>query len=169
MAFREEIGAMPEARLLYDGGDPKRSIDLKTLLAHPAPGDHVYVCGPKGLIGATLDTAKAAGWPEARRHFELFNGAVALAVDQPVEIVLKRAKKTVMVPAGTSILDALIEADADPIFDCKRGECGICATTVLEGVPDHRDFNLSDNERASNTIMCTCVSRAKTPRLVLDL
>jgi vanillate O-demethylase ferredoxin subunit len=40
---------------------------------------------------------------------------------------------------------------------------------VLEGEPDHRDHILSDDERSSNKVMQICVSRAKTPRLVLDL
>ena len=34
---------------------------------------------------------------------------------------------------------------------------------------DHRDHILSEDERASNKMMQICVSRAKTPRLVLDL
>jgi vanillate O-demethylase ferredoxin subunit len=63
----------------------------------------------------------------------------------------------------------LIDAGVDPMFDCKRGDCGICQTTVLEGVPDHRDYILSDSERAAGNLMQICVSRAKTPRLVLDL
>jgi vanillate O-demethylase ferredoxin subunit len=40
---------------------------------------------------------------------------------------------------------------------------------VLEGVPDHRDVILTDEERASNKVMQICVSRAKSARLVLDL
>ena len=40
---------------------------------------------------------------------------------------------------------------------------------MIEGVPDHRDVILSDDERASNKVMQICVSRAKSERLVLDL
>ena len=55
------------------------------------------------------------------------------------------------------------------MYDCQRGECGICQVAVIEGVPDHRDHILSDEEQAENKVMQICVSRAKTPRLVLDL
>jgi vanillate O-demethylase ferredoxin subunit len=55
------------------------------------------------------------------------------------------------------------------MYDCKRGDCGICRTDVLDGVPDHRDVVLSDEEKAAGDVMQICVSRAKTPRLVLDL
>ncbi len=57
----------------------------------------------------------------------------------------------------------------DLIYDCQRGDCGICQTDVLEGVPDHRDVVLSEDERAGNKVMQICVSRAKSARLKLDL
>ena len=71
--------------------------------------------------------------------------------------------------SGQSILDCLIEHGCDPLFDCKRGECGVCAAAVIEGDIDHRDAVLSAAERASGKVMQICVSRAKGTRLVLDL
>lgn len=41
--------------------------------------------------------------------------------------------------------------------------------TVLEGEPDHQDVYLSDEEKRSGAKIITCVSRAKSARLVLDL
>jgi vanillate O-demethylase ferredoxin subunit len=92
-----------------------------------------------------------------------------VADDREIEVVLKRSGLTFIVPPDKSILQVLIEEAVDPLYDCQRGECGICQVTVLEGVPDHRDHILSDAERAENKVMQICVSRAKTPRLVLDL
>jgi hypothetical protein len=40
---------------------------------------------------------------------------------------------------------------------------------VLEGTPDHRDSVLTDAEREAGEVMMICVSRSRTPRLVLDL
>jgi hypothetical protein len=40
---------------------------------------------------------------------------------------------------------------------------------VLDGVVDHRDSLLTDDERAAHDTMFPCVSRAACPRLVLDL
>ena len=51
------------------------------------------------------------------------------------------------------------------MYDCKRGECGVCQATVLEGEPDHRDYYLSDTEKASGKIIQICISRAKSARL----
>ncbi len=89
--------------------------------------------------------------------------------DREIEVVLKRSGLTFIVPPDKSILQVLIEEAVDPLYDCQRGECGICQVAVLEGEPDHRDHILSDAERAENKVMQICVSRAKTSRLVLDL
>jgi len=92
-----------------------------------------------------------------------------MAENRPIEVVLQRSGLTFIVPPEKSILQVLIEEGIDPLYDCQRGECGICQVAVLEGVPDHRDHILSDEERAENQVMQICVSRAKTPRLVLDM
>ncbi len=89
--------------------------------------------------------------------------------DDAFEIMLKSSGRTFTVPEGQSILDVLIEAGVDPMFDCMRGECGVCQVGLLEGEADHRDVILSKTERASNKVIQICVSRAMTPRLVLDL
>jgi ferredoxin len=55
------------------------------------------------------------------------------------------------------------------LSSCQEGVCGTCETRVLEGVPDHRDSLLSEEEREANEYMMVCVSRSKSERLVLDL
>ena len=71
-----------------------------------------------------------------------------MTADSQIEVVLQRSGLTFIVPPDKSILQVLIEEGIDPMYDCQRGECGICQVAVLEGVPDHRDHILSDDERA---------------------
>jgi ferredoxin len=52
---------------------------------------------------------------------------------------------------------------------CREGICGSCETAIVEGVADHRDSYLSDDEKAAQKTMMLCVSRCKGARLVLDL
>ena len=40
---------------------------------------------------------------------------------------------------------------------------------VLDGDPEHRDSVLDGADRAAGDVMLICVSRARGPRLVLDL
>ena len=133
------------------------------------PTTQLYVCGPKVMLDTVLREAQARSWPRERIHFELFTAPVTTDADQAFDVVLAQSGKTVVVPAGTSILDALIEHGCDPLYDCKRGECGVCSTQVVEGDIEHRDYFLSDAEKASGKVMQICVSRAKGKRLVLDL
>ena len=68
-----------------------------------------------------------------------------------------------------TVLDAVGAAGVEVLSSCRQGICGTCETTVLAGVPDHRDSLLDDDERAAGDCMYVCVSRSCTDRLVLDL
>jgi hypothetical protein len=52
---------------------------------------------------------------------------------------------------------------------CVDSLCGTSETRILDGEADHRDALLTAEERAFGDTMLICVSRARTPRLVLDL
>lgn len=82
---------------------------------------------------------------------------------------LARRGLDIEVPAGCSILDALEMEGIVVASVCREGHCGTCECSVLEGEVDHRDQILSADERASNSVMMLCVSRALGSRLVLDL
>ena len=118
------------------------------------------------MIGAIRETAEAKGWPSAQIHFESF-GAQPLPGDRPIQVYLAKSNKTLIVPANRSILDTLLDAGVNVPHDCKRGECTMCTTKVLDGEPDHRDLCLSAEEKKSS--MCVCVSRARNEALQLDL
>ena len=49
------------------------------------------------------------------------------------------------------MLEALEACGADMMYDCRRGECGLCQVQVLDvqGVIDHRDVFLSDDQHAA--------------------
>lgn len=171
MAFQDEVRALAgeRARFYFDGGDPSRGLDLGALLATPVPGRHLYICGPKAMNDAAIEICKARGWPDDQVHFEFFAAAAPEAGDTELEVVLERSGRTLAIPADKSILDVMIAEGLDPMYDCTRGECGCCITEVLEGEPEHRDYILTDAEKAAGKHICVCVSRAKTGRLVLDM
>ncbi len=170
MAFREEVLELlgGRARLYFDGGDPARGIDFEALTEKRPQGCHLYVCGPAGLIDAVRDKGHEWGWPDDALHYELFKAEEAKADDVPIEVTLAKSGTSYTVPAGESILDVLLEAKVEADYDCKMGICGLCATKVLKGEPDHRDHTLNDDEQAEGQ-MCICISRAKGPGLTLDL
>lgn len=171
LAFLSELGAIcgERLRLYYDDTAPGRP-DFAGLVGGLAPDGDVYVCGPSGMIEAVKTAWALAERPAEKLHYELFTATPAPAAgDTAFEVEVKSTGQVVTVGPDQSIIDALEEAGIDVVYDCRRGDCGICQTAVLEGIPEHRDVVLTDEEKASNAVMQICVSRAKTPRLVLDL
>ena len=154
----------------FDDGAPAQKLDLPALLAQPNVGTHLYVCGPKGFMDAVLGTARASGWLEAQLHYEFFSAEVLHAADEgSFEVQVASTGAVVSVAAGQSVLQALAAAGVDIAFACEQGVCGTCLTRVLQGVPDHKDSYLTPEEQALGDQFMPCCSRAKTPRLVLDI
>lgn len=169
MALLEEVRTLCGDSLKTHHDDAHGVLDLQRLFLSLAPSQHVYVCGPKGMIDSAIQVAEQLGWESGRLHFELFSGAAPQGGDGSFEVVLAQSGKRVTVAADQSIVEALRVAGEMPEVDCLRGDCGVCQVAVLEGIPDHRDYYLSKKERASNKLIQICVSRALSPTLVLDL
>ena len=170
MAAEAEVGVF-ERLLAPHGGAAhvhrgRSALDLARLMTAQPLGTHLYVCGPAAMMEAVAGAAAAAGWPASNVHRESFGAATGGA---PFTAALARTGRDIHVGAEESLLEALEAAGVEAPYLCRGGVCGQCATVVLDGVPDHRDHVLTPDEQAANTLMMTCVSRAKTPRLVLDL
>ncbi|MDO5641598.1 MAG: PDR/VanB family oxidoreductase [Paracoccus sp. (in: a-proteobacteria)] len=169
-AFADRLVAAHGARVtLHHDDQAGGPVPVADLVAGADPGTHVYVCGPKPMIEATRAAMEALGRPSAQFHAELFENTAHQGGDRAFEVEIASTGQIVTVPADQTIIEALEAAGLDLIYDCQRGDCGICQTDVLEGTPDHRDVVLSQEERASNRVMQICVSRALSPRLKLDL
>lgn len=154
----------------YDDGDAAQRLDIAALLAAPTEGTHLYVCGPQGFMDAVLATARARGWPEAQLHYEFFGAApAAKADDGGFEVQLASSGRIIAVAPDQTVTRALEAAGVLVPVSCEQGVCGTCLTRVIEGVPEHRDQYLTPEEQAANDQFTPCCSRAKTPRLVLDL
>ncbi len=171
MPFKADVEAVcgDNGDLYFDGGDPTKGVNLKEVLSHRPAGRHVFVCGPVGLIEAVRDTAKDLGWPENTVHFEVFKAAESAGEDAEIEVVLALSGGTYTVPANVSILDHLLAQGVDIDWDCKMGICGLCATKLLDGEPDHRDYVLTEDERNDEQQFCPCISRAKSASITLDI
>lgn len=171
--FRGALGSpaiAPHLRYHFDDPAAPEKLDIPALLADRAEGAHVYLCGPGGFMEAVR--AAAQGWPEDAFHVEYFSAPDASAApphapDGPFELYLKQSDLTFTVGKDQTIVQVLQAAGVDVLTSCEQGVCATCITPFLEGEPDHRDFCLSKVEQ--RTKMALCCSRAKTPRLVIDL
>ncbi len=148
------------------GGPP----DLASLLRGRGDDSHYYCCGPTPMLDAFERTCEQLNYPNA--HIERFAAApMPQTPSHGFEVVCAKSGKTVQVPAGKSILDALIDSGLSPDFSCKEGVCGSCETAVLEfdGELEHHDGILTKLERESGKTMMICVSRCSGKRIELDI
>lgn len=168
MAFLEELESVGE-RVQICPQDEVGLLDLTGVLGVPLEDTLVYCCGPEPLLKAVEDGC--AGWPPHSLHVERFNAKPLAAPvrEDSFEIVLERSGLSLTVPEHQSILNVVRAAGIDVRSSCEEGTCGTCETRLLEGAADHRDSLLDDEEKAENSCMLICVSRALSPKLVLDL
>jgi ferredoxin-NADP reductase len=123
-------------------------------------GGQLYTCGPVPMLEAIKKAWLDAGRPLADLRFETF-GSSGRFPAQAFRVKVPRHHIDIMVPADTTLLDALESAGVEALSDCRRGECGLCVMDVLglEGEIDHRDVFLSEHEKQQNARICACVSR----------
>jgi len=169
MAFTDELTRLAPDRVVLRPQDEFGLLDLGSFLSGARDGTAVYCCGPEPLIAAAEEACRAL--PHVSLHVERFSPRTEEpeGIDRPFEVELRRSGRVVQVPADRSLLEVLQDEGVDIAFSCQEGTCGTCETTVLDGVPDHRDSLLTEDERAANDVIFPCVSRCASRRLVLDL
>lgn len=166
-AYVDRLQQYDQVSISYDGIPGGTRLDLKSI-CDAAPADaHFYCCGPGGMLDAFVTTNSER--PKANVHTEYFSADTVIATDGGYAVILAKSGKTIKVDEGETMLDALLAADVNISFACAEGVCGTCQVPVLEGIPDHRDQFLTDEEKAANTTIMVCCSGSKTARLVLDL
>lgn len=148
-----------------DGG---QRLDIPALLHGPEADRHLYVCGPGGFMDALIGAARQQEWPAANVHYEYFAAQVDVK-GAGFTLHAARSGLTLQVPEDQSIAQVLLEAGIEVPLSCEQGVCGTCLTGVLEGIPDHRDLFLTEQEKAANNQMLLCCSRANSPFLRLDI
>ncbi len=171
LAFMEEAEEIcgDRLRVHLDGGDPADGLDLRRLVESEPIGTEFYCCGPVGMIAALREAT-----PVERRyrlHFESF-AAPALpqvagaGVSTGLEVEIAGSGAVLPLRADQSVLDVLRDHGHDVESSCEAGTCGACRTRLLEGVVDHQDFVLTEDEQGK--WMMICVSRPKSGRIKLD-
>jgi ferredoxin-NADP reductase len=169
-AFYEVLREHGDAvRFHFD--DQHGLLDLGAVLASLEPEEHVYCCGPQPMMAAV--EAQASPLQAARVHFEYFAAPADSGSDAApagaFRVELRRSGMTLDVAPDQSILEAVEAAGLAVPFSCREGTCRTCETSICSGTVEHRDYVLSQDERAAGKSMMICVSRATSELLVLDL
>lgn len=146
----------------------EQRMNLSEIIATAPQNSIFYLCGPSSLIDGFIRVSKELAIPLERVKYEKFHREDSNE-DKEFTLELKRSNLTINIGKGQSILDAISDAGIQIDSDCRAGMCGRCAVQVLEGKVQHKDNVLSENDRNEKKLMCTCVSRSDTEKLVLDI
>ncbi|KHL10011.1 ring-1,2-phenylacetyl-CoA epoxidase subunit PaaE [Mumia flava] len=141
--------------------------------------DHVWLCGPYGMITDAREALRDRGVAVERIHSELFY------VDEPppelhrpdpvlegetstVTVVLDGRRTTATVPRARTVLESAQTMRTDVPFACKGGVCGTCRARVCGGEVDmRRNYALDDDELAAGFVL-TCQSHPVGDELTVD-
>ncbi|MBK8085459.1 MAG: Rieske 2Fe-2S domain-containing protein [Devosia sp.] len=170
LPLADELEALGDDLVRHLGLDPdETAAQIRDILGPYSFSRQVYVCGPAPMLELTRSLAAELGWPDEAVHFEYFSNTRPIDTSSSFVVELARSALSLTVPPGKSILEVLRENGIAAPSSCEQGACGTCLTRVLKGEPEHQDVYLNASERAANTTMMTCVSRARSARLVLDI
>jgi len=170
--FQGELASGPLAgrvTLHFDDEAPPGQPPLDAVLEAAGEQAHVYACGPAGFLARAREGWAARGRPEERFHFESFVPAAPAADAGTFEVEVASTGQVVTVAADETVVAALARCGVEVPLSCEQGICGTCLTGVREGIPEHHDMYLSDEEHARNDCFTPCCSRARSARLVLAL
>lgn len=142
----------------------------------------VYLCGPTEFMNSTKKVLLDKKIPAERIHIEDFGAAVhktqaksagqkveehwtfigpSKVTEAPEKIVAQLNGESIEVAAkeGQSILDALLEAGAQPPYSCLDGACMACMGKIQEGRVYQTDPGILTDDNVANCEALTCQAK----------
>jgi uncharacterized protein len=169
-------------------GEGHITIDvLKELL--PLNDYDFYLCGPPPFMQSLYDGLTGIGVRRERIHYESFGGGTALKPklkpeapvrtgllgDGAVTVRFTKSGVTAQWSRDSGTLLELAEAvGLAPVFGCRSGICGTCATRIVSGAVDYIEEPLVPRGEDQMLLCCPIPATASAPGganpgLVLDL
>ncbi|WP_170397961.1 2Fe-2S iron-sulfur cluster-binding protein [Ruegeria arenilitoris] len=167
--YLDDLAAMPWAEHVhFHFSDEGTRADLDAVLSGYQPGWRVYTCGPDRYMDSVIQAAEAQGFPEDARHLEYFSVPEQPEYENhPFTLRLAKSGRELIVPVEKDAAQVLTEAGIHVDVKCSDGICGVCKCGVISGDIEHRDFVLSNQQRADAMILCQ--SRAAQPDGVIEI
>jgi len=144
-------------------------------LIRPFRAYQIYASGPDPFLAAVREAAVALGVPPRGVHVERFLSLqhnpfdvaepVAAGVAATLEVTLDGETRSLQWPAGTRMLDVLIDAELDPPFSCREGICGACACQLTGGKVEMENNEVLDDADLADGYILACQSVALTPEV----
>ncbi len=150
------------------------SVAALMALARPYVSFDAFICGPDPYLAVVREALARLGVPGPRVHVERF---VSLAEnpfeDAPVSggtaatlsVTLDGATTLLAWPAGTRMLDVLIEAGLDAPYSCRQGICGACACQLTGGEVEMAHNEVLEPADLADGYILACQAVSLTPEV----
>jgi ring-1,2-phenylacetyl-CoA epoxidase subunit PaaE len=159
--------------------DADRIRRLLTALVPLGSLDHVWLCGPFGMVADAREVLVELGVDRDRVHAELFfvdepppevrrPEAVVEGEVSEVTVVLDGRTTTATVPRGSTLLDGAAATRSDVPFACRGGVCGTCRAHVAAGEVEMRRNYALDPGEVERGYVLTCQTLPLTDEVTVD-
>jgi 3-ketosteroid 9alpha-monooxygenase subunit B len=146
-------------------------------LARPYASYDAYICGPDPYLAAVRSALGQLGVPGQLVHVERF---VSLAenpfeetpadggVAATLSVTLDGESTLLPWPAGSRMLDVLIDAGLAAPFSCRQGICGACACRLTGGEVEMAHNEVLEAEDLADGYILACQSVPLTAEVSID-
>jgi 3-ketosteroid 9alpha-monooxygenase subunit B len=145
-------------------------------LVRPFRAYQFFASGPDPFLSVVRDAASAVGVPPRGVRVERFLSLQHNPFDSPtrpaeggiaamLEVTLDGETRSLDWPAGTRMLDLLIDAGLDPPFSCREGICGACACKLTGGKVEMANNEVLEDADLADGYILACQSVALTPEV----
>ena len=141
-------------------------------LLRPFAGYQVFACGPDPYLAVVKEAAAAVGVAPRGVRVERFlslqdnpfeaSEPTLGGVAASLRIALDGQTHSLDWPAGTRMLDVMIDAKLDPPYSCREGVCGACACQLTGGEVEMAHNEVLDEADLADGYILACQSVALT-------
>jgi 3-ketosteroid 9alpha-monooxygenase subunit B len=135
----------------------------------------IFASGPDPFLGVVKAAAAAVGVPPRGVHVERFLSLqhnpfeapepVAGGIAATLEVMLDGVASSLAWPAGTRMLDVMLDAGLDAPFSCREGICGACACQLTDGKVEMASNEVLEDADIADGLILACQSVALTPEV----
>ncbi len=150
------------------------SVDAMAALARPYASHEAFICGPDPYLALVREALGTLGVPRQQVHVERFlslednpfgENTAGSGTAATLSVTLDGATKQLPWPAGTRMLDVLIDAGLDAPYSCRQGICGACACQLTDGEVEMAHNEVLEDRDIADGYILACQAVPLTPEV----